>query len=177
MMIKQLEAGAVKRAAELFARRTKAADEDARQAIDDLHRKIGQLQVKRDPLSGQPAISQVPKAGDVRSGKRSCPQADVLLGVPRNSLYYRPRFGGGEEVGLLKRLDRISRTIRFGRPPGAGDALVGGSLGRSPTCPAPDQETRPVGRSARTEHSNGIRRIKSTRTCEHVSRGGYGISG
>ena len=30
---------------------------DAQKVIDDLHRKIGQLQVERDFLAGQPAIS------------------------------------------------------------------------------------------------------------------------
>jgi hypothetical protein len=39
----------VKRAGELFARGSKApAVEDAQKVIDDLHRKIGQLQVERD---------------------------------------------------------------------------------------------------------------------------------
>jgi hypothetical protein len=39
----------VKRAGELFARGNKApAVGDAQQVIDDLHRKIGQLQVERD---------------------------------------------------------------------------------------------------------------------------------
>jgi len=34
------------------------AIEDAQKVIDDLHRKIGQLQVERDFLAGQPAISE-----------------------------------------------------------------------------------------------------------------------
>jgi transposase len=50
----------VKRATELFARGNKApATEDAQKMIDDLHRKIGQLQVECDFLAGQPAISRV----------------------------------------------------------------------------------------------------------------------
>jgi transposase len=54
----------VKRAAELFARGSKApAVEDAQKVIDDLHRKIGQLQVERDFLAGQPAISRVLRGG------------------------------------------------------------------------------------------------------------------
>src|SRR5215469_14913379 len=45
----------VKRAGELFARNSKApAVENAQKVIDDLHRKIGQLQVERDFLAGQP---------------------------------------------------------------------------------------------------------------------------
>ena len=44
------------RASELFARGSKApSGEDAQKTIDDLHRKIGQLQVERDFLAGQPA--------------------------------------------------------------------------------------------------------------------------
>ena len=51
----RLETELVKRAGELFARGSKApAVEDAQKVIDDLHRKIGQLQVERDFLAGQP---------------------------------------------------------------------------------------------------------------------------
>ena len=53
----------VKRAGELFARGSKAPAEDAQKVIDDLHRKIGQLQVERDFLAGQPAISRVLRGG------------------------------------------------------------------------------------------------------------------
>ena len=52
------------RAGELFARGSKAsAAADAQKVIDDLHRKIGQLQVERDFLAGQPAISRVLRGG------------------------------------------------------------------------------------------------------------------
>jgi transposase len=45
----------VKRAGELFARGNKApAVQDAQKVIDDLHRKIGQLQVECDFLPGSP---------------------------------------------------------------------------------------------------------------------------
>ena len=54
----------VKRAGELFARGSKApAAEDAQKVIDDLHRKIGQLQVECDFLAGQPAISRLLRGG------------------------------------------------------------------------------------------------------------------
>ena len=53
-----------KRASELFARGNKApAAGDAQKVIDDLHRKIGQLQLERDFLAGQPAISRLPRGG------------------------------------------------------------------------------------------------------------------
>ncbi|HEX3415828.1 MAG TPA: hypothetical protein VHT21_05400 [Stellaceae bacterium] len=52
------------RAGELFARGNKApAVADAQRVIDDLHRKIGQLQVERDFLAGQPAISRLLRGG------------------------------------------------------------------------------------------------------------------
>jgi hypothetical protein len=48
----------------LFACGNKApAVEDAQKVIDDLHRKIGQLQVERDFLVGQPAISRLLRGG------------------------------------------------------------------------------------------------------------------
>jgi hypothetical protein len=54
----------VKRVGELFARGSKApAAEDAQKVIDDLHLKIGQLQVERDFLAGQLAISRVLSGG------------------------------------------------------------------------------------------------------------------
>jgi hypothetical protein len=54
----------VKRPGELFARGGKAAAvEDTQKVIDDLHRKIGQLQVERDFLAGQPAISRLLRGG------------------------------------------------------------------------------------------------------------------
>src|SRR6202043_1238560 len=59
----------VKRAGDLFARGSKApAVEDAQKVIDDLHRKIGQLQVERDFLAGQPAISRLLRGGRYRAG-------------------------------------------------------------------------------------------------------------
>src|SRR6266436_179903 len=63
-MISSWKQELVKRAGELFARGSKApAVEDAQKVIDDLHRKIGQLQVERDFLAGQPAISRVLRGG------------------------------------------------------------------------------------------------------------------
>jgi transposase-like protein len=54
----------VKRAGELFERGNKAAvADDAQKMIDDLHRKIVQLQVERDFLAGQPAISRLLRGG------------------------------------------------------------------------------------------------------------------
>jgi transposase-like protein len=50
----------VKNAKELFDRgNKKAADPQA--VIDNLHRKIGQLQIERDFLAGQPAIARLVK--------------------------------------------------------------------------------------------------------------------
>src|SRR5271170_2111050 len=59
-MISNWKQELVKRAGELFGRGSKApAADDAQKVIDDLHRKIGQLQVECDFLAGQPAISRV----------------------------------------------------------------------------------------------------------------------
>src|SRR4029077_6025333 len=63
-MISNWKQELVKRAGELFARGSKApAAADAQKVIDDLHRKIGQLQVECDFLAGQPAISRVLRGG------------------------------------------------------------------------------------------------------------------
>ena len=61
-MISNWKQELVKRAGELFGRDSKApAAEDAQKVIDDLHRKIGQLQVER--LPGSPPISRVLRGG------------------------------------------------------------------------------------------------------------------
>src|ERR1700720_4874646 len=63
----QLEAGAGETSDRAVARGNKApaaeAAEDAQKVIDDLHRKIGQLQVECDFLAGQLAISRVLRGG------------------------------------------------------------------------------------------------------------------
>ena len=54
-MISDWKQELVKRAGELFGRGSTApAVEEAQKVIDDLHRKIGQLQVKCDSLAGLP---------------------------------------------------------------------------------------------------------------------------
>lgn len=50
----------VKNARELFERGNKKVS-DPQAVIDNLHRKIGQLQVERDFLAGQPAIARLVK--------------------------------------------------------------------------------------------------------------------
>jgi transposase-like protein len=63
-MISRWKQELMKRASELFARGNKApAADDAQKVIDNLHRKIGQLQVERDFLAGQPAISRLLRGG------------------------------------------------------------------------------------------------------------------
>src|SRR4029077_2250828 len=106
-MISNWKQELVKRAGELLARGNKApAAEEAQKVIDDLHRKIGQLQVECDFLAGQPAIFPsaerramiAPEAG--LSVSRQC----TLLGVARSGFYYRPRPESAEELELLERL-------------------------------------------------------------------------
>ncbi|HET6842938.1 MAG TPA: IS3 family transposase [Candidatus Angelobacter sp.] len=109
-MISDWKQELVKRAGELFARGNRApAVGDAQKVIDDLHRKIGQLQVERDflgraarhlPIAERRAMI-APEAG--LSISRQC----TLLGIARSSFYYRPRPESAEELELLKRLDRI----------------------------------------------------------------------
>ncbi len=61
-MISSWKQELAKHAKELFERgHKKAADPQA--LIDHLHRKIGQLQVERDFLAGQPAIARLLKGG------------------------------------------------------------------------------------------------------------------
>jgi putative transposase len=109
-MISNWKQELVKRASELFARGSKAAAvEDAQKVIDDLHRKIGQLQSRvrfscraaRHLPSAERRAMIAPEAG--LSISRQC----TLLGIARSSFYYRPRPESAAELELLKRLDRI----------------------------------------------------------------------
>jgi len=109
-MISNWKQELVKRAAELFARGSKApAAEDAQKVIDDLHRKIGQAagrvrfscRAARHLPSAERRAMIAPEAG--LSLSRQC----ALLGIARSSFYYRPRPESAAELELLKRLDRI----------------------------------------------------------------------
>jgi len=62
-MISNWKQALVRRANDQLARGSKVPTEDAQKVIDDLHRKIGQLQVERDFLAGQRAISRVLRGG------------------------------------------------------------------------------------------------------------------
>ena len=62
-MISTWKQALMKRAHELFARGNKAPVEAVQKVIDDLHRQIGQLQVERDCLAGQPAIARLLRGG------------------------------------------------------------------------------------------------------------------
>jgi hypothetical protein len=109
-MISNWKQELVKRASELFARGSKAAAvEDAQKVIDDLHRKIGLLQVERDfscraarhlPSAERRAMI-APEAA--LSVSRRC----ALLGMARSSFYCRPRPEAAEKLDILKGLDRI----------------------------------------------------------------------
>ena len=97
-MISNWKQELVKRAGELFGRGSKApAAADAQKVIDDLHRKIGQLQVECDFLAGQPAVPIAARRAMIAPGaglsvSRQC----ALLAVARSSFYYRPRPGCAE---------------------------------------------------------------------------------
>jgi len=63
-MISNWKKGARKARGRAVVRASKApAAKDAQKVIDDLHRKIGKLQVERDFLAGQPAISRLLRGG------------------------------------------------------------------------------------------------------------------
>jgi hypothetical protein len=69
-MISNWKQELVKRAGELFGRGSKAqAGEDAQKVIDDLHRKIGQLQVECDFLAGLLSGKQDEKSTWIRMRK------------------------------------------------------------------------------------------------------------
>ena len=97
-MISNWKQELVKRAGELFGRGSKApAAEDAQKVIDDLHRKIGQLEVECDFLAGQPAMSAERRAMIAPEAGLSVSRQCALLGVARSSFYYRPRPESAEE--------------------------------------------------------------------------------
>jgi hypothetical protein len=107
---------------------------DAQKVIDDLHRKIGQLQVERDFLAGQPAIFPsterramiAPEAG--LSVTRQC----ALLGIAQQLLL--PAAAGG--CGGTRASESLMRFLEFRRQYGQPRIGVG------PT-PAPRMNSSP----------------------------------
>jgi transposase len=107
-MISNWKQELVKRAGELFARGSKApAVADAQKVIDDLHRKIGQLQVERDFLAGQPAISRVLRGGRWRTptkgldwGKKRGPKTSALNQLTRSGRSRRVAPSGRRSIAI-----------------------------------------------------------------------------
>ena len=112
----------VKRAGELFERGGKTAA-DPQKAIDRLHQKIGQLQVERDFLVGQPAIARLLKGGrPQRSSKRTHFRSRKLTHhlshffARANSVF---RLGEGSRAGCAfcspaqQTLDAAERRVRW----------------------------------------------------------------
>src|SRR5882762_6652316 len=85
-MISDWKQELVKRAGELFARGNRApAVGDAQKVIDDLHRKIGQLQVERGPAGGCTSLgAAVPPDSRAAPATISCGKQPDL----RTSRYY-----------------------------------------------------------------------------------------
>jgi len=75
-------------AAGIFERGNKQAA-DPQQGIDNLHRKIGRLQVERDFLAGQPAIAgSAERRAMIAPGSVLCIARQAkLLGISRSSVY------------------------------------------------------------------------------------------
>ena len=83
-MISNWKQELVKRAGELFGRGSKAPAEDAQKVIDDLHRKIGQLQVECDFLAGQPAVGGQAEAEHQQAASRAQVYPYLLRGKTIN---------------------------------------------------------------------------------------------
>ena len=106
----------MKRAVELFARGSKApAAADAQKTIDDLHRKIGQLQVERDGLPPEEWRVEI---------RASCGHGDADLGHVRPCLNGRsvanPRM---QALPIIEDLDVIEHRC-FGFLAGSEAAFV-----------------------------------------------------
>ncbi|MDA8052359.1 MAG: hypothetical protein M0002_20545 [Rhodospirillales bacterium] len=122
----------VERAGKLFARGGKAAAVgDAQNVVDDLHRKVGQLQVERDFLVGEPAISRVlGEAGDdhAESGAIRKPAMSPAGGRAEQILLPIGRRRAGFQRYPHAALHREKAAM--GRP--SGRHGTHGALGRRP---------------------------------------------
>jgi hypothetical protein len=113
--------------------------------IDDLHRKIGQLQVERDFLTGQPAISRLLRGATiVPKAELSISRQCTLLEVASSRL-------------LLPAVAQVCKGTRFSRaarphfhrptglrqPPAAGGAAAG-AFDRPSTHPAANEKAGTV---------------------------------
>ncbi len=150
--------------ANVCARQQGAAAEDAQKVIDDLHRKIGQLQVECDFLAGQPAISRCCEAGDDRAGSRAVRKPAMRCSGLRAAASIRSRPESAAELELLKRLDRIFTDIRSTAAAGCRSRFAGWDFGRPPTRAAADAEARAVGSQTEAEHQQAASEHKVYRT-------------
>src|SRR6202047_4731138 len=122
-MISDWKQELVKRAGELFARGNRAAAVgDAQKVIDDLHRKIGQLQVERDFLPGSPPSPDCCEAGDDCAGSGAVHKPAMhAAGDCAQQLLLPPAAGicGGTRASEAARPDfhRLS-SLRAPRGPG-----------------------------------------------------------
>jgi len=160
-MISNWKQELVKRAEELFARGNKApAVADAQKVIDDLYRKIGQLQVERDFLAGQPAISRVLEAGDDRAGSGAVrkPAMRAARGGAQQLLLPAPAGGCGRTRASGAARPDFHRSSGLRQPPAAGGAVARGDFGGPPARPAADAEARAVGGQAEAEHQQAASR-------------------
>src|SRR5277367_3282605 len=153
----------VTRAGELFARGNKApAVGDAQKVIDDLHRKIGQLQVECDFLAGQPAISRLLQAGDDCAGSGAVRKLAMRAARDCARQLLLPASAGvcrGTRASETARPD-FHPPSRLRQPPAPGGALTRGDLGWPPARPAADAQARAVGGPAEAEHQQAASRAQ-----------------
>src|SRR5689334_22348541 len=162
-MISNWKQELVTRAGELFARGNKApAVADAQKVIDDLHRKIGELQVERDFLAGQPAISRLLRGGRCCAGSGAVRKPAMhAAGACAQQLLLPAAAGicGGTRASEAARSD-FHRPSGVWQPPAPGGAVAGGDFGWPPAGPAADEEARAVGGQAKTEHQQAASRAQ-----------------
>src|SRR6202045_2410515 len=126
-MISDWKQELVKREGGLFARGNRSPGVGgAQKVIDDLHRKIGQLQVERDFLAGQPAISRLLRGG--RCGAVHKP-AMHAAGDCAQQLLLPPAAGicGGTRASEAARPD-FHRLSSLRQPTAPGGAVARGDF-------------------------------------------------
>ena len=154
-MISNWKQELVKRTGELFARGSKApAVEDAQKVIDDLHRKIGQLQVECDFLAGQPAISRVLRGGHDRAGSGAVRKPAMRAARDCAQQLLLPAAAGicGGTRGLKAARPNFHQSSRLWQPPASGGAVARGDFDRPSPRPAADEEARAMGGQAQAQH-------------------------
>jgi hypothetical protein len=103
----------LEQAAQVFESGNGHAGADRERAIEKLHAKIGQLIVERDFSVRKMSAPDRRELIDRQHGRLSIRRQCELLGIPRSGVYRPPPAANDNDLGLLRRIDKLFTAWPF----------------------------------------------------------------